>query len=181
MPALPTILFSSFHSGADPQRQSWARFREQVNTRSSASLVVVSSPEQPASAARRPLASSGDGESGIWRLLAPNNRELARSSFLYGSFAAAHQHVIRLRGADALTSSTVAGPLAQSFGWFVAWRGVPVMTCTKWFGSVSSSNEAAQAALASFMRAVVSDAPLRSTTSGRRTTRAGRQGQRAAW
>lgn len=181
MPTLPTVLFSAFQSGADPQRQSWARFREQVNTRSNAALTAVSSQLGMQTPVRATVASAGDDESGIWRLLAPNNRELGRSSFLYGSFTAAHSHVLRLRGSESLTTTTVAGPLAQTFGWFISLKGVPVMTCTRWFGSAAASTEAAQAALAAFTVAVVGEAPLRATSSGRRTTRAGRNGAQAAW
>jgi hypothetical protein len=181
VPTFPTILFSAFQSGADPQRQSWARFREQVNTRSNAALTAISPQLGERSPVQARVASSGDDESGIWRLLAPNNRELGRSSFLYGTFSAARNHVLQLRGAESLATSTVAGPLAQSFGWFISLRGVPVMTCTKWLGSAAASNEAAHAALAAFMAAVVGEAPLRATSSGRRTTRAGRNGAPAAW
>lgn len=181
MPTLPTILFSAFQSGADPQRQSWARFREQVNTRSNANLTAVSRQMGDQVAIRASVASTGEDESGIWRLLAPNNRELGRSSFLYASFGAARGHVLRLRGAESLAATTVAGPLAQSFGWFVSLRGVPVMTCTRWFGSAAASNEASRAALAAFAVAVVGEAPLRATSSGRRTTRAGRNGAQPTW
>ena len=181
MPALPTILFSSFQSGADPQRQSWARFREQVNTSSNAILTAGRHESTGSQMSSLPVASNAEGESGIWRLLAPNNRELGRSSFLYGSFSAAHNHVLRMRGVETLAVSTVTGPIAQSFGWFIALRGVPVMTCTKWFGSAAASNEAARSALAAFSEAVVTSSPLRSTSSGRRTNRTPRVGTQAEW
>jgi len=175
VPTLPTILFSAFQSGADPQRQSWARFREQVNTRSNAHLTAGR--ERTPSA----VASTGHDESGIWRLLAPNNRELGRSSFLYGSFSAARSHVVQLRGADSLTVATVAGPHPESFGWFIARAGVPVMTCTRWYGNAAASTEAARSALAAFALAVVGESALRATSSGRRTTRAPRPGTPTAW
>jgi hypothetical protein len=182
MPTLPTILFSAFQSGADPQRQSWARFREQVNTRShAASTATSSSVVNRARAQAAPVASTGQDESGIWRLLAPNNRELGRSSFLYGTFAAAHGHVLQLREAEGLVAATVSGPLAQSFGWFITLKSMPIMTCTRWYPNAAASTDAARAALAAFSVAVVGDAPLRATSSGRRTTRAPRPGARAAW
>lgn len=182
MPTLPTILFSAFQSGADPQRQSWARFREQVNTRSLA-VVPAAAPSiaDRSSRARVAVASTGQDESGIWRLLAPNNRELGRSSFLYGTFRAARSHVLQLRDADGLVATTVPGPLAESYGWFISLKGVPVMTCTRWYGNPASSAEAGRAALAAFALAIVGEAPLRATSSGRRTTRAPRNGAAAAW
>lgn len=181
MPTLPTILFSAFQSGADPQRQSWARFREQLSTRSPSTATARASGLHGRPPAPAPVATSGHDESGIWRLLAPNNRELGRSSFLYGTFSAAREHVLQLRGSDGLVVTTVPGPLAEVFGWFVSFRGTPVMTCTRWYGSAAASMEAGRAALAAFGLAVVGDAPLRATSSGRRTTRAPRPGTTAAW
>ncbi len=181
MPTLPTILFSSFQSGADPQRQAWARFREQVNTRSQATMTALSPQLTGRATPASPVATAGQDESGIWRLLASNNRELGRSSFLYSSFTAARGHVLQLREIETLVAVTVRGPHPESFGWFAAMRGVPVMTCTRWYGGAAASAEAARAALAAFSAAVVGEAPLRVTSSGRRTTRAGRGGAQPSW
>lgn len=181
MPTLPTVLFSSFQSGADPQRQAWARFREQVNTRSLNAATALS-PQLAGRPVPSPLvATAGQDESGIWRLLAPNNRELARSSFLYSSFTSARNHVLQLKGSEALSATTVRGPHPESYGWFVALKGVPIMTCTRWFGTAAASADAGRAALAALATAVVGSAPLRATSSGRRTTRAGRSGAQQSW
>jgi len=181
VPTLPTILFSSFQSGADPQRQAWSRFREQVNTRSHIAQTAHAPQPGGRTAPSLPVATLGHNESGIWRLLAPNNRELGRSSFLYSSFVAARGHVLTLREGEGITAQTVRGPHPESYGWFAALRGVPVMTCTRWYASASASKEAGLAAVAAFAAAIVGQAPLRATSSGRRTARAGRPGAKLSW
>lgn len=179
MPTLPTILFSSFLSGDDPLRHSWARFREQVNTR--ARLDATASPNSKG-AAGAAVASITSDEAGIWRLLAPNNRELGRSSHLYGTFRGARDHVLKMRGEQGtLSLSIVRGPLAQTFGWFIESHGAPVMTCTRWYSSATASAEAGRAALEAFANAVIGEAALRTTSSGRRTSRIASRAPKNQW
>lgn len=179
MPALPTILFSSFPTENDPLRQSWARFRDQVQARTHTAGVAMS-PELVQRAAPRTAAVV---RSGLWRLLAPNNRELGRSSFLYTTFVDARAHVLKLRDElDRLVPATVVGILAEEHGWVVSLAGHVVMTCTHWYPSTAAAREAALAAIASLGNATVSEAPLRTTSSGRRTTRvSGRSNAGPAW
>lgn len=179
MPTLPTILFSSFHSGNDPLRLSWARFREQVNTRARAG--ATASPGRPL-VPRPVVASLSSDEAGIWRLLAPNNRELGRSSFLYSTFNGAREHVLQLRDDQTQISATVVrGPVVASFGWFLELHGTPAMTCIRWYGTAAASADAAQSAIDAFATAVVGEAALRTTSSGRRTARAANRGTSTRW
>ena len=171
MPTRPTILFASFDNGSDPLRQSWARFREQVNIRSHAAAVShflrEDAPVQPST-----KASVNSVESGIWRLLAPNNRELGRSSFLYTSFAASRRHVLEMQqSVEEISIVTVRGPVAGSYGWFASFRGKADMTCSRWFSSASASRDASMAAVDALANALIGDLPSRTTSSGRRTTR----------
>lgn len=179
MPTLPTILFSSFQSGSDPLRLSWARFREQVNTRARAGSMA--SPR--AGGAHRPaVATAASDEAGIWRLLAPNNRELGRSSFLYSTFRGARDHVLQLRDDQGqLSAAIVRGPLAESFGWFIELQGTPAMTCTRWYSNAGAASVASRAALDALAIAIVGEAALRATSSGRRTTKVAGRGTGSQW
>lgn len=109
---------------------------------------------------------------GIWRLLAPNNRELGRSSFVYGSFQAARGHVLQLRESrDSLTAITIAGPFGENYGWVVTLGDATVMTCSRWVTTASAALAAAAGAIGAFTSADIAELPLRTTSSGRRTSR----------
>lgn len=160
----PSILFSSFQSPADPQRIAWLKFRDQSAL---SSLVArgASSDSVPHIATL-----PGSSPSGIWRLLAPNNRELGRSSFLYSTFSAARNHVLQLRESpESITVITVKGPIAKSFGWIATLGNSTVMTCSRWSTSAAAALAVAEAARASLTIATVAELPLRTTSSGRRT------------
>lgn len=180
MTARPTILFSAFRPGTDPLRESWARFRDQLHspqTSRPTASVGSSLDNRPA----RPTATKY-GESGIWRLLAPNNRELGRSAFVYATFTAAHAHVSDMvSAADALVSRVVKAPMSSSYGWILSLNGASIMTCSRWHPSAVSAQDGARAALQALAVADVSSAPLRTTTSGRRTSKALEHPSIAQW
>lgn len=163
----PRIVFSAFRSGSDPMLLSWNRFRDAV--------APANAPGSGASAAGSTASvssASGSPESvagaGIWRLLATNNRELARSAHVYPSLAAARTHVAQLRErADELVLTPVAGPALGRRGWYLSLGGTVVLTCGRWYGAASSSTEAAHAALAALALAEIPAAP-RFVTTGRR-------------
>lgn len=159
------IVFVSFGSPRDPLLESWRRFRDAVAPRtgepvpgsprlsrdgdqgSRASAVrVTGSPPQPAEA------------SGVWRLLATNNRELCRAGFVYPTFASARAHVLALRDrVDDLEVTPVAGPLQGSRGWYLTLDGTVVATCGRWYGASAAGGEAAAAALEALGEAVIGD------------------------
>ena len=155
------IVFSSFRSGGDPMLDSWNRFRVAVAPRTAG--------EAP-KPGRTALANGAAERSGIWRLLASNNRELCRSAHVYPSFSAARSHVSALRErVDELTVTPVAGAKPGSRGWYMSLDGVIVITCGRWYGASASSAEAAAATLETLVSAVLTDEarPISSVSAGR--------------
>ncbi|WP_344052617.1 hypothetical protein [Microbacterium lacus] len=148
--------FTEFLSPDDPMLLAWARFRGAL----AMGPTRVPAPLRPARAA--------DPVSGLWRLLATNNRELGRSFLLYRRIESAQAHVTQLQSdPDALTIEHVPGPTSGSRGWVVLASGSPVMTCSRWYGSLSTGAVAAAGALAALRTAVITDVPDRSDSSGR--------------
>lgn len=135
---------------------AWARFRG-----------LLSGPEREPARAPHPVLPVYS-ESILWRLLATNNRELGRSFLLYRRYETARAHVEQLQSdADALSIELVRGPHNGSRGWAILSGGVPVITCSRWYSSISAGSLAAAGALAAFRTAVVTDNPDRSDPSGR--------------
>ncbi len=144
------VVFSSFRSDGDPMLDAWRRFRDAV---------------APSASAARPT----PGRSGVWRILATNNRELCRAAHVYPSFDAARAHVLQLRDrVDDLVVTAVAGPKPGTRGWFISHRGVVVITCGRWYGAAASSSEAAAASLEALAEAAVSTEARDVTSPGRR-------------
>ncbi|MFB2556868.1 hypothetical protein [Herbiconiux liangxiaofengii] len=162
------IVFVSFASQRDPLRESWRRFREAVAPATGADLTGAGrAPGSAAPTAGGDLAGSAraaghpssSGEtSGVWRLLATNNRELCRAAFVYPTFAGARAHVLALRArADELETVAIAGPAQGSRGWYLTLDGAIVATCGRWYGASAAGGEAAAAALEAFGEAVIGD------------------------
>jgi hypothetical protein len=158
--AVPSLVFLAFASKNDQRFRGWATFRESIG-----SAKPVGDALPPASA-RRP-ADHGIVELasvGIWRLLASNNRELARSWVAYSSFDAARDDVTRLqRSVEQLVVSVVRGESASQYGWLATLDGEPVISSGRWFGASSTSLHSALTTLADFALASVSPAPVRAT------------------
>ena len=156
MSALPYVLFLSFPSTSDRRFAGWAAFRQSIG----AGRPLDEERFPPA--ARRPsdpgvvqLASVG-----IWRLIASNNRELARSWVAYADFEAARAHVAHLQSnVEALEVTIVRGDSASQYGWLASLHGVPVIMSGRWFGAASSTLQSALTSLAELGRASVADAP----------------------
>lgn len=107
-------------------------------------------------------------ESGLWRLLATNNRELGRSFLLYRRYESARAHVEQLQSTpEQLMIELIHGPHNGSRGWVITAEDAPVMTCSRWYSSSSAGALAASGALEAFRSAVLTDAPDRSDASGR--------------
>ncbi|CAD5998187.1 hypothetical protein [Agreia sp. COWG] len=140
-----SIVFSSFLSAADPMPRAWVRFRQQL----------LAGDES----ASGTLDASENGRVSVWRLIASNNRELGRSSRLYGSFEQARDDAIAVRGsAERLRIDSVHGPTAGTHGWFASFdEQLPVMTCGRWYGALGSSVEAAHQSIEALTCAVVND------------------------
>ncbi|WP_374946937.1 hypothetical protein [Agreia sp.] len=155
-----SIVFSSFTSAADPMPRAWSRFRDQLT-----------------STDQRPVDGLADPQSGsvcVWRLLASNNRELARSAVLYRSFDDARAAVFaaRLPRQD-FEIRSVHGPNAGTHGWFAQEPdGSPLMTCGRWYGAHAASVDAAQHSIEAFCLAtVLAEGPRRLSPDRRRSVR----------
>ncbi|TFV95319.1 hypothetical protein [Orlajensenia leifsoniae] len=136
MTGSPRIVFSTFWSGSDPMLRAWVRFRDSV-IGGGHSAGLVAEPIDPR--AEHP---------GVWRVLASNNRELARSAGWYESFASAHAHAISIRqSVNDLDILLVAGVEPATHGWYFTLDGCAVLTCGRWYGSSALSLESALAAI----------------------------------
>lgn len=175
----PCIVFSAFRSATDPRLRGWIAFRHDVHAEPRLPDIATDAhgrPRKRAGAAPGP----DSGHAGIWRLLAPNSRELGRSSSVYSSFAGARAHVLELKDqVDDMVATTVTGPTAGTHGWIVTLDGVVVMTAGRWYGAASSSREAAAGTLRAFRNALVPDDPRHSAESGRRSSRVLTEAERA--
>jgi hypothetical protein len=138
-----------------PMLLAWARFRS----------TLTGLPGTGSGARRVAIANQ---ESGLWRLLATNNRELGRSFLLYHRFDAARTHVAELQAQhDTLAIEHVPGPIKGSRGWVILAVGAPVMTCSRWYSSLSAGSEAASRAMDAFASASLAASPDSSDASGR--------------
>ncbi|KTS78954.1 hypothetical protein NS183_18540, partial [Microbacterium testaceum] len=110
------------------------------------------------------------GVFGVWRLLATNNRELARCAAVYTSPAAAVAAARReqSRAAD-LQLTAVRGPGSTKHGWILRSAGVPVVTTARWYESAGEAMAAGRTAVNVFASAQVVDGVSIGTPSGRRS------------
>ncbi|WP_394554312.1 hypothetical protein ACDF64_06845 [Agromyces sp. MMS24-JH15] len=143
----PRIEFSAFRTDRDPMLAAWQRFRGRLSQQATPGTDAAS------------LANIVEADEwGVWRLLASNNREVARSAWAYHSFGAARSHVLRLREhADRLEVSLVDGPLVDSRGWTIGLDGTIAMTCARWYPSTASCTAAAENARNLLAVALVTD------------------------
>jgi hypothetical protein len=129
--------------------------------------------------------SSGSADrTGVWRILATNNRELCRSAHVYPTFSGARAHVALLRDRiDELVVTPVVGNRPGSRGWYMTLNGVVVVTCGRWYGAAASSAEAASASLEALATAVIMEESRAVTAPGRRASRGAiaAAGEAVAW
>ena len=173
--ARPRVAFMEFRSDDDPMLTAWVRFRSPLaETASDGPVAEMHRPApRPAAAPGTRVVAAAAPTSGFWRLLASNNRELGRSYLLYRSFDHARAHVQELQSdAAALTIAYVSGAQPGSRGWVITHAGAPVLTCSRWYDSISTRSAAASGALAALPLAVLAAAPDRSGPSGRLMRRA---------
>ena len=147
MSGVPSFAFVTFGSASDRRLAGWTAFRDSILTATAIGdvppVLVSASTNVPP-----PV--------GIWRLLASNNRELARSWVAYPSCDAARADVTRLQSAvSSLAVTVVRGRSASHYGWFATLDGVPVISSGRWFGALSTSAHSAATTLADFAHATV--------------------------
>lgn len=141
MHAAPRIAFSLFRSGNDPMLLAWGRFRSRLELPHHDEAVTGT-----VARASHPTATPSI-ERTVWRLFASNNREIARSARVYGSFAAAKEHVAAIQSRVVeLDVHLVRGPEAGSYGWIAGLDRRAAATCARWYPA-SACIEAATSAL----------------------------------
>lgn len=175
------VSFTFFPTSDDPMLLAWMRFRGAL-TGPAASVPGSVGPsavrdgtgvlaDQRVTGATRSAAAGG--APGFWRLIATNNRELGRSFHLYRSFEHARAHVAHTQEKpDALQVVFVSGPSRADKGWVLTVDGSPVMTCSRWYTSVSTRATAASVARDALASARLADLPDHCGPSGRFVRRA---------
>lgn len=164
MLASPRVVFSFFASVEDAALRAWMRFRREIEQapvldrhrsaglRSAPVIVVVPAPAPSATVAARFV------KPGVWRLLASNNRELARSAQAYASLAEARAHALEIcERVDELVVVEVIGPLAGTRGWYLTLDSVIVVTCSRRYGGVVSTQKSHAAALSGLRFASIAE------------------------
>ena len=148
----PFVLFMGFPSKEDPALVAWLALRERVADAAGASPGPDFAPTRDAQVDDRWL--------GIWRLLAPNNREIARSAFIYGSFTSARGNVLLLKEtAPEMLAASFHGPTGGTHGWYVTVGSELAFTCARWYETAQLSLEAAAGAIRALGGAFVAEAP----------------------
>ena len=160
MSGVPGFVFLVFESVSDPRFAGWASFRAAVDAGH-----VVSGPPLPA-------VEASPGGTGIWRLVAPNNRELGRSWSAYATFDEARGHVKQLqRDIGSLAVTGVRGPTSSQYGWVASLGERRVITSGRWFGASSTSLQSAATMLAAFCSAEIAAEPVLAAMPARAVSR----------
>lgn len=143
-----SIVFTTFDSTRDRRLLGWSEFRQalftarQIGNEARALLPPAPHPDCPGAT--------------VWRLLAPNNRELGRSWAVYASRDEAVRHIDLLRvQAKGLAVIGLRGSHSSQYGWIAATSGRAVLTTGRWFGAPSTGYQSASAALAALPGAVL--------------------------
>lgn len=157
MPQAARFVVQAFADDRDPMLHAWLRFRDAVAAaepvEAERHLAVAAA---PVGRLPQPRLVDDAPHITVWRLLAPNNRELARSARCYATPDDALAHLAALREhAGGLRVATVAGSQAERHGWYLSLGLVPVLTCSRWYGVQSASLESADAA-----RRAMAEAPI---------------------
>ncbi|MDQ1076131.1 MULTISPECIES: hypothetical protein [Microbacterium] len=157
------VIFDTFRSHYDPRLAAWLLLRSHF-------LPELAAAHLEAQAATPSESIVSLGVFGVWRLLATNNRELARCAAVYTSPAAAVAAARRdqSRAAD-LQLTAVRGPGSTKHGWILRSAGVPVVTTARWYESAGEAMAAGRTAVNVFASAQVVDGVSIGTPSGRRS------------
>ncbi|MWB98605.1 hypothetical protein [Agromyces seonyuensis] len=179
------IVIESFVDDRDPMLSAWFRFRDAVvaaapvgttpgGTRPDRAAAAESRPfpaqeaaavsgavaatavQRPGRGARSREADDADPLPTVWRLLAPNNRELARSVDCAPTPGAARAALADVRArVGELELAVVVGLRGDRNGWLLVLDSAPMLCCSRWYGAGSSNLDAATAARAALEVAVV--------------------------
>lgn len=156
------IVFDTFRSIHDPRLAAWLLFRSHLLPEWS--ITAGSLSESTPEAALTPL-----GVFGVWRLLATNNRELARCARIFVSPRAAFDAVVAEQARiDEMTVTAVRGPQSTTHGWVIRRGDRPVLTAARWYESASEAAAAGRAAGAALATATIAQGVSIGTASGRR-------------
>jgi hypothetical protein len=135
MPVVPRIVFARFTSAASPKLQPWI---EHVRRVVGVAAVVVADDTSP------------DEYAFVWHLVAGNNRQLARSARVLGSFESATADARRaIELGPRLTISDVSERGRGVYGWYASMDGDAVMTCSRWYETERDRRHAIELALRS--------------------------------
>ncbi|MFH8249526.1 hypothetical protein ACH3VR_04065 [Microbacterium sp. B2969] len=128
--AAPSVVFAHFGASTDRALLAWRR----------ASRAVFE-----AHAGAAPDESAGEQAGRVyWQLVAPNHREMARSTLLHASESDARAHAATLvRRASGLTCHTFVAPAVRSIGWYLVDDDAPVVMGARWYESRTVAREAA--------------------------------------
>lgn len=157
------IVFDTFRSIHDPRLGAWLLFRSHLLPEWS--MTAGSLGESTPEAALTPL-----GVFGVWRLLATNNRELARCARVFASPRAAFDAVVAEQArVEEMTVTAVRGPQSTTHGWVIRRGDRPVLTAARWYESASEAAAAGRAASHALGTAEIAQGVSIGTASGRRT------------
>lgn len=158
------VIFDTFRSVRDPRLAAWLLFRSYLLPELAASQLALMG---------SPIAESGlapIGVFGVWRLLATNNRELARCATVFASPAVAIDAArVEQPRADQMQVSTVRGPVATKHAWVLRRGDRPIATAARWYESAGEAAAAGRAAVAVFQSADVVEGVSIGSASGRRS------------
>lgn len=158
------VIFDTFRSARDPRLAAWLMFRSHLLPDEAPAPRASTSTSAPTSATV-PV-----GVFGVWRLLASNNRELARCATVFASPAVAVETAIAEQSrAGELHVSPVRGPAATKHAWVLRHEGRPVATAARWYESSGEAAAAGRAAVTVLSAAEVVRGVSIGTESGRRS------------
>jgi len=160
---LGRVIFDTFRSTYDPRLAAWLLLRSQLLPELAGGQLEAQGSETGAGVVTL-------GVFGVWRLLATNNRELARCATVFASPAAAVE-AARYDQARVgqLQLTAVRGPGSTKHAWVLRSGGVPVMTTARWYESAGEAAAAGRTAAKVFASANVVDGVSIGTASGRRS------------
>jgi hypothetical protein len=153
-----SVLFMAFPTRDAPGLVAWTRFRELISRGMSASDPTLN--DRATMVNTSPV--------GIWRMLASNNREVARSAIAYPSFESARRGVLDLQQVpEPFDIRTFHGPSSGMHGWAALADDRVVLTCARWYETASISLEVSASSISAFRTATVTEAPWQTAATAR--------------
>jgi hypothetical protein len=129
----PRIVFTRFASAESPKLAPWIAHIRHIVADTVADILV------PAS----------DGPI-VWQLVTGNNRHLARSARIHGSFADAAASARAIVAASTeLTVQHVSQKTRGAYGWYAHTDDVPAIVCARWYATARDCRASVALALRS--------------------------------